>query len=282
MRFLNIFLILIIFSQSETIILNCKYDRNSWIILDPYYMCKATVNLSVDPDQSKATGVTGKHEPGKTNQDVIYLDIGNQHLQLFPEGIEKIFPNLKAISAYHNKIKSITKYDLKAFPGLEFITFQNNDIMTLHDDLFTATPNLNSIGFHFNKISHIGFNTFKPLKNLKKLLLQGGKNCVDESANTLEEVKSLISKLPDSCPPSSETFVKDIWKLYRKNETIELLEKKMETRFKMSEQKIETKINSLTALMDTNMNTLKSQMDTKLDSMKSQIEYLVKKIENVN
>lgn len=205
MKFLKIFLILIVFTQSQAMTIDCVYFQYAWQIVGEVYQCDASVNLLVDSDQSKVTAVTQNHIEGKGNNDVDYLDIYGQKLTTFPKGIEKLFPNLRGIIASDNNIKVISRDDLKVFPSLQLISFWNNDLTTLKDDLFTSTPNLQHVSLGYNKIKYIGKNVFHPLTNLKKLFLNGRSNCFSGEAETPDKLQKLISNLAIFCPYDNKT-----------------------------------------------------------------------------
>lgn len=199
MKFLNIFIIFIGFTQSESVTLDCRYEQNSWTTIGSVYQCTAKINLLEVFEQIKIERITGKHEPGKTNRDVEFLEIKHQNLQWFPKGIEQFFPNLKGIRANNNDIKVITKDDLKVFPKLQYFDFFNNELTMLDGDLFSMTPNLQYIDFNHNKIKKIGKNTFKSLINLQYLYFNGRDNCVGGGATSRTHVETLVSLLSISC-----------------------------------------------------------------------------------
>lgn len=187
-----------------------------------------------------------------------------QNLQTFPKGIEKFFPNLIAISVDDNKIKTISKDDLN-FPRLEALNFNRNYLTILDDDLFSATLNLRAVSFGKKKIKNIGINTFKSLHNLNKLDFMGKANCVDVEAGTRNEVKSLISEMAAACAPNNEMLMKEIRSLHdQSDKKLETLKTHVETQLKEME------------------NNIRIAFDGKLDSLKRQIDYLVKKIEDMN
>lgn len=256
MKFLKFFLIFIVFAQSNSMQLDCEYKFS-----DRYYQCTAKVNLQVDSDQNKVSGVSQNHLQGRKNSDVKVLYIKRQNLTKFPRGIEKFFPNLEEIYAENNNIKNITKYDLN-FSELTTINFEDNEIMTLDDDLFSFTPNLRWIRFRSNNIKHVGLNTFKYLTidylDFKNNGKTGKDHCLNEYAESHKNVEVLISKLPESCPPTNEMLIKGIWN------SQQIMEKEFR-RFENLESKFDE---------------LKSQMETNLDTLKVQIENLVKKMDN--
>lgn len=213
MKFFKILVIFLAFTLAESLILNCNYKQSSRSFIGAVYECEAKLirNLIVDRDQSNVTDVTQAHLQGKTNNDVVFLDISHQNFPSFPKGIEKFFSNLKGIYAISNNLKAITKDDLKVFTNLEYISFYNNDITMLESDLFSLSPNLQYVNFGQNKIRNIGRNIFKPLKNLKELYFHDGKMCINEYATKPDEIESLISNLFVFCPPSYEMIMRDIW-----------------------------------------------------------------------
>lgn len=180
--------------QPEATIFDCYYSSNF------LYKCEAIVKKFIELGQSKITAVSHNHVEGKGNNDVEHLRFTLNNFTSFPSGIEQFFPNLRSIFAMHNHIKTVAKENLN-FPRLEYIDFGDNELTTLDDDLFSFTPNLRHVDFYFNSIKHVGMNTFAPLKNLTKLYFYDGKNCVNDRAETHEEVENLISKFLASCPP---------------------------------------------------------------------------------
>lgn len=202
MNFLKTLLILFVFTQTNAKGIDCFYYETWWTTLSSVYQCNAKINFIVDSDQNKVTNVTLNHKEGKTNNDVDFLYLGEQNLTTLPKGIEKFFPNLKGINLTKNKVKVITKNDLKVFPSLQWFC-ASNDITTLDDDLFSASPNLKYVSFRDNKIKHIGLNTFKPLTNLQYLSFSGGDNCVNDDTWETDKTESLISKLHEFCPPEN-------------------------------------------------------------------------------
>lgn len=267
MKLLNIFIIFIVFTQSEAFSFDCEYDQDTWGILVSVYQCIAEVDSFEESDEVKITKVTGIHLRGKTDDDVELLDIIHQNLRIFPEGIDKHFPNLKGIRVYFNKIKAITKDDLKGFTNLKYFDFRGNDLTILDDDLFTFTPNLQAVGFGYNKIKHIGTNTFKPLKNLETLWFDGENNCYDEIARTRHEVTKLISKFSVYCPPPTcPMLAKEVWNLQIKSEIrLESLKVKTDTQLKILEYYIDNEFRMLEKHDENQF-----EIVTQIDSFKNQ------------
>lgn len=249
MNLLKIFLIFIVVTQSESMILDCTYSdykEGEWLTRGPGYQCVSTVNLLDDSDPSVVSNVTGNHAEGKTNNDVDAFWIYGQGIKSVPKGIEAFFPNLKAITFGNNKITAVTRDDIRVFTTLEYLSFYDNELTMLDDDLFTSSPTLLYVELGTNQIRNIEKNTFKPLKSLTTLRMDKN-SCIDKNAFTREEVQSLTSSLPESCPPRScEMVIKDFCSL--------------------KDKKMDSKIENI---------------ETKLDALKVQIENLAEKMKNI-
>jgi Leucine rich repeat len=153
--------------QYEAVTFDCVYTIEDWVILDKVYGCSTkSVKIEAGDRWEALTKVSKNHIKGKKNEDVITLNIENGTMHRIPQGIEKSFPNLKALRVAQAKLRTIESDDLKAFPGLKVLCLWANELKTLDGNLFTYTPDLEFVNFGSNQITHVGPNFFSPLTKL--------------------------------------------------------------------------------------------------------------------
>lgn len=126
----------------------------------------------------------------------------NKTVKFFPQGMDKLYPNLKAIAIWGGKTKEIHQSDLKPFIKLVHFILHECEIEVLEDGLFHFNPKLQYISFHGNKIIHIHPNVFDHLKNLSWLYLGSNKCINNASENSTKSVNSLIPVVKNKCKSS--------------------------------------------------------------------------------
>lgn len=165
-------------------------------IVGKLYSCEATVVSS--EDLYELLEVTGEHDSEFTDFDVESLYLRNQNLDHIPSGIEKFFPNLKAIEWHNSNLVEISADDLKPFPELLLFSANTNKVKSLDGDLFKHTANIQSIDFFNNSISYVGDGIFANLNELAFAQFEGNP-CVDYCARNFEEIMELNEILPSKC-----------------------------------------------------------------------------------
>lgn len=105
----------------------------------------------------------GVHKGGKTNHDVVKLQIIDETVHYLPSGISKIFPNLKILIVRNCGLKVIEANDLKNFKEIEKLDFYTNELTTLPNDLFRRLKKLNRIDFDMNEIEFMSSKLFGPI-----------------------------------------------------------------------------------------------------------------------
>lgn len=164
------------------------------------YTCNPVVTLT---SSTTLQNVTGDHETGYGNDDVESLWLTGLNLPFFPDGIANIFKNLRVIEFWGDNIHTISAQDLQPFPQLVRFVLIGNNFTTLNGNLFMHNPLLEWVGLGSNRIQHIGHNLVADLDDLQFLGLIGN-ICVNENAETREEVLVLAQQLPVLCPPLVE------------------------------------------------------------------------------
>lgn len=119
-------------------IVNCEF-----ILHSNGYDCKVS-NQLINEDQLI---FQGKHENGKSNEDVNCLFFLNCTLPKIPQSIGNTFKNIEKLLINTSKLSSITKYDLKQFENLKVINLFSNNLEFLPGDLFEYTKHIKKVRF---------------------------------------------------------------------------------------------------------------------------------------
>lgn len=215
--------------QFDAITFDCMYSVTDWVILDKTYGCSVQ-NLKIKEGDENLVSVSKGHLKGKTNKDVLTLNIENATVHSLPKNIEKSFPNLKALRVAQAKLRTIGSDDLKPFPQLVVLCLWANELKTLDGNLLVNNPNLEFINFGSNGIQHVGPNFFKPLKNLVAAYFEEN-TCINNTKQFA--IEDLKFELAVKCPPSFEmvelTLINN-GKMASKNDDLESKIKLLENR----------------------------------------------------
>ena len=174
--------------------LNCSYKIGNWSYFkEQIEYCNAHDMNIISPNE-QITSVNGN--TSTTRFQGIFIK--DQTVHYLPKGIEKFFPNLKVLTVYGSKQKSVTQADLKPLTKLEIVGFPGNDLKSLDGELFKFNPELRTVDFMSNNLSYVGKNL---LRNLTKLQRTYFKNnpCIKINAKSSSEIHALVQKLKSSC-----------------------------------------------------------------------------------
>ena len=173
--------------------LKCKVEKNTWDFVGPVEYCKAQT-VSITSRNEEVTSVDGRTD----STSLTGLWFNNQTVNYLPKGIDKFFPNLKALVVSSAQLKSLTQVDLKSLTQLVFVNFVGNDVESLDGDLFEFSPKIKFLGLSSNKLKYVGDNFLSNLKDLQASYF--GKNpCIDFRANSSSEIPALVQKLKMQC-----------------------------------------------------------------------------------
>lgn len=201
------FTLFAIFSVSNSLNLECKFDNNFWVITGPLYTCAGT---AVSTDETfNVTKVSNSHLQGKKNSDVNGFFIFTQPITRMPSNINKFFSNIRAIHLKETKINQLTIEDLRPFPKLEVFACWHSEIETLDGDVFKYNTLLQHLNLNNNLITNIGPNLLTPLSILHQFSIESNL-CTNEAARSAEGVALISKKLRFQCPPSPAMIEKII------------------------------------------------------------------------
>jgi hypothetical protein len=174
---------------------NCEFSETFWVVINNVYTCRPEISVS-----ESALTIRGNHSIGRTDSDVEGLNIMSQEIIEIPEGIEKFFPNLRAIQVYDSNLESLSANILKQFSKLNVFSIQHNKVKSFDGNLFQGNLQLRYIIFFQNGIQHVGNNLFANLNDLELAGLQD-EICINRVETTKEKIQELSDQLPIKCPP---------------------------------------------------------------------------------
>lgn len=105
----------------------------------------------------------GDHKEGKTNEDVEALYFNHTTVHHFPKGLDKIFPNLKAVQIVKCGLKAISRNDLVGLKKISGLFLNFNQLRLLQNDLFEGFENLKVIWLNDNKLEFVSSKCVAPI-----------------------------------------------------------------------------------------------------------------------
>lgn len=136
----------------------------TWYYGNQVYSCR--IENQIIPDDVQLE-LSGKHHEGKTNFDVGAVYFGKCQISKVPQGLSKIFPNMKFLRIFDSNLRSVKRDDLKEYSNLVYLSFANNKLELIPGDLLADMTQLQAIGIPHNNLKIIEPNLFNGLKNLK-------------------------------------------------------------------------------------------------------------------
>ncbi|CAG9811452.1 unnamed protein product [Chironomus riparius] len=197
------FIVFLVFAATTCLVscnditLNCAFKTSIFKSTPRSYDC--FIESLTFSAADKVVAVTGDHEDGKTNDDVTgFVAIGSG-IEVFPRGLENVFPNLLIVSLQGSSIPTVNADDFKAFPNLRDLEIYSGELETITADSFKYNKNLEWLDMSSNKLRSIDIKAFQGLDKLKALFLY--KNvCIDEyPAGSRDRVLELIEKVGQKC-----------------------------------------------------------------------------------
>lgn len=133
----------------------------------------------------------------KTNAHVNGVIFNKCRLTRVPQGLKRIFQNIRNISIWDSNLREVTKYDLADYKNLERIGICGNKIKFLPGDLLEGFKRLEEVAFSGNQIELIEPNILDGLTCLRMVNFEknpGYTKCYSnlpgwKSTATLQDVK---------------------------------------------------------------------------------------------
>ncbi|CAG9807464.1 unnamed protein product [Chironomus riparius] len=135
----------------------CIFRDNAFLDNKEVYVCEFVEqnipdNLKIIPDGSHQYSRRGNL---KNNIDVTGVIFNKCNLTKVPQGLPRIFPNMKIFSIWNSSLKNVSRNDLAEDKNIEKIGFCSNEIEYLPGDLFEEFYNLEEVSFSGNKLTII-------------------------------------------------------------------------------------------------------------------------------
>lgn len=203
MKSLTIFLLALI-SLTNAVTFSCVFMMKSDLNIESVYTCIAEVSNFNETDQ--LTEVTGRHQIGQSNDDVLRLWIvGERILTFFPKGIENFFQNLIAINFQDSGIRNVIGDEFRHFPNLIRLNMNSNTLLQrIPGNLFEYNPLLIHVDFNGCAIQNVGENLFDGIADLVYLDFRNNV-CISQFATDTAGIRSLIANLRTACPDDQTT-----------------------------------------------------------------------------
>jgi len=177
--------------------IECVFEDKKFLSGKNFYTCVVRNQEILDNTEIKLTGCHGQQEMMNTEVNAIVFK--DCQITKVPQGLTKIFPNLKILSIWRSNLETVTKADLAEYKKMEKIGFCNNEIEFVPGDLFEGFENLNEIGMYGNRAKIIEPNILDGLDKLEHVDFRDNiryKKChskhAHQSNGTLEDVKDEI------------------------------------------------------------------------------------------
>ncbi|CRK95376.1 CLUMA_CG008837, isoform A [Clunio marinus] len=162
-----------------------------------FYTCSGS--FIRDESITEITGIDGEHMGSRTNSNVTAIRLTDNWLTEVPSGFDNFFSNIEFLYMINTQLVTVNSNQIQQFPNLEYLWLENNQIENIEVYAFSLTPLLRHIDLQYNDITSIPYNTFQHL-HLEVLKMKGNV-CVNESAETSQNVNTLIANVEISCSP---------------------------------------------------------------------------------
>lgn len=223
---------------------------------------------------------TGTHDDDMNDDNVVFFYSDSKNVQYFPQGLNKIFKNLKRIIVNSNGLKDLVQSDLKAYPNLRDLILDNNLIEVLHDDLFQYNTNLEGISMENNFIIQIFPRVFEGLTKLENLELTSN-FCINMKANNdTTAVQNVIKEAIVHC--SNAEFLEMDGELAKFEENVHNLNSSNILAFNVNFQKLFLKLDNYVIADSVNLNTRLQKIQYYVDVALAEFYHdLFKKVESL-
>jgi len=191
--FLSIFTLIHIKSQIECI------ECNFMVIENKHYGCEVLKDLWNQTQEL----ITGKHNEGKTDDDVTAMFINAKSDWEYSPIYCRNFINLQRI--HIERVETIKRDDFLYCKKAEHLLIVGTDLWWLPEDIFTPMENLKIIEISMNKIVYLPRNLLSNNRRLEKFTFDDNKiQVVDlQFPSSLKEVSLLANQCIDRSVPSN-------------------------------------------------------------------------------
>ncbi|CRK99746.1 CLUMA_CG013014, isoform A [Clunio marinus] len=188
----------------------CKFNYCYWYTIGSKYTSIITSSSITEPNTIIKT-INGNHLEGKSDKDIEEIWFNGTTVNYFPQGLNKIFPNLKTVIIDYCGLKSITRRDLVGLENIQMLWCGHNKIASLPDNLFRNMNKLIYISFYDNDLHCMSSEVLKPiLKNDLKYVDFSENRSIDAGyrdssytlliyGNKVDSVAQLMAMIDEKC-----------------------------------------------------------------------------------
>lgn len=237
----------------------CGFSDVTWVVTAVTYHCNIA-NQAI-PDNIEYIG--GNHLVNRTNKNVRGASIVNGVMQNFPQGFEKVYPNIEGILISKMLLKEIRDDDFINLPKIRILGFNGNRLKVIGENVFKHNPKLEYLDFRGNIITHFEPAVFNHLTILRYFYPNQNlcENPIGEAAEVVKAQELIKQIAGRQCV--NEFYEKN---LKLEEEIKKLRETKTLQRFNYENQKIDEKCDNF-AVANLKMFSL-------------QLEFLINTLEN--
>lgn len=195
-RFAVKFLLLsIAINFSHAITLNCDFKLHT-TYLGERYSC-VVKNFHTTFSDRKVTKITGKHQDGKSNDDVHKIFFKFQNCPYLPTNLGEFFKNLEIFYIMKSNVQHLMPGDLNGLNKLETFDVSHNSIEEISKDFFEGCTSIKKISFFDCHIKKVEKGALDPLINLKYATFDYN-DCIAERSGDFG-MTSFKANLYDKC-----------------------------------------------------------------------------------
>lgn len=144
--------------------LKCEFRIAPWYHEPKDFFTCFITSATITKRKTEIEDIVGTHLPNK-NKDVLGLVLSNTAAEYFPRGLNKKFPNLKALMLKNSGLKEISMQDLIGLENLETLLFLSEKLESLPDNLLTHMRKLSRITFYRNELEFVSSTLLAPIIN---------------------------------------------------------------------------------------------------------------------
>lgn len=108
--------------------LECYFDEEKVVSITGYTCVLSEVNINVTK-QTQKISVSGYHEQGKTDEDIINIKIVNSHTPFIVPEILEAFPSIEGLEIRKSGLQRIQPFVLSTAPNLKVDFFALKNIL---------------------------------------------------------------------------------------------------------------------------------------------------------
>lgn len=162
------FLIIAAVQGVQSIEIKCRYYDYDWNSWGGRYTCAAKLDDVLEANVN-VNALSGSHVDGKTDRDVLGVEIHTQKTNYLVQGLTAAFPKMDELYVFRSDLKYLTKQDLFHYRFLRTISLSRNKLSSIPTDAFDDLVNVEYFSLSFNYLTEVP--NIKHLASLKELYL---------------------------------------------------------------------------------------------------------------